>query len=122
MDEKKREYMRKASLKYYYKNKDKSAAKAKAWRERNKDYVRDKQREDKRLRKLWAIEYLGGICGSCGEKFHPAVYEFHHKDPTTKDRDPSKMLGLSLKRLQDELDKCSLLCANCHRLLHHGES
>ena len=88
---------------------------------KNKEYVLQKQREDKRKRKLWAIEYLGGKCSSCGETFHPAVYEFHHTDPSTKDRDPSKMLQLSLTRLTEELDKCVLLCANCHRIEHHGD-
>lgn len=55
----------------------------------------------------------------CQGIFHPAVYEFHHLDPTTKDRDPSKMLSLKWERVTTELDKCILLCANCHRLIHH---
>ena len=106
---------------YYHSNKESCALRAKEWREKNKEYVLSKQREDKRLRKLWAIEYLGGKCNSCKQEFHPAVYEFHHTDPNTKENDPSKMLQLSLVRLQAELDKCVLLCANCHRLHHHGD-
>ncbi len=92
------------------------------WRDINKEYIRAKQRVYKRERKLKAIEYLGGVCKKCGGTFHPAVYEFHHRDQTLKDRDPSKMLQLSWKRLQEELDKCDLLCANCHRLTHHQEN
>ena len=107
--------------KSYHANKEACAIRSKNWREANKEYIITKQREDKRKRKLWAIGYLGGCCYGCGSTFHPAVYEFHHKDPLTKDRDPSKMLQLSLTKLTAELDKCVLLCANCHRLEHHGD-
>ncbi len=116
------EVARKASLRQYYKDPQKAARRAKAWRDANKDYIRQKQRETKRQRKLEAIQYLGGNCKHCGNVFHPAVYEFHHLDPTTKDRDPSKMLSLSWERIIKELDKCLLLCANCHRLEHHKDT
>jgi len=112
---------RERALKQYYADPVAAAAKAKAWRLANKEYMRTKQREDKRQRKLWAIDYLGGKCGKCQQTFHPAVYEFHHRNPEDKDRDPSKMLTLSLERLTSELNKCDLLCANCHRLEHHGD-
>ena len=121
LSEKKKQQSRDAALKWYHANKEAAAFKAKQWREQNKEYVIQKQREDKRKRKLWAIEYLGGKCSKCGQVFHPAVYEFHHTDPQTKDRDPSKMLQLSKERLTNELNKCVLLCANCHRLEHHGD-
>lgn len=105
--------------KNYRANKEKWVARNKHWRLQNAEYIRRTQRENKRKRKLWAIEYLGGKCKDCSAIFHPAVYEFHHRDPALKDRDPSKMLQLSLERLTIELDKCDLLCANCHRLKHH---
>lgn len=89
------------------------------WYAKNKEAILEHQRTKKRERKLWAIEYLGGSCKRCELKFHPAVYEFHHLNPLEKDRDPSKMMSLSLERLTKELDKCELLCANCHRLTHH---
>lgn len=121
LPEEQRVRARKRALDYYYAGIDKAALKAKIWREKNKEYVLTKQRENKRKRKLWAIQYLGGVCQSCGQQYHPAVYEFHHTQPELKDRDPSKMLSLSLERLTAELDKCKLLCANCHRLEHHGD-
>ncbi len=111
---------RDSALKYYYANKEKCSSRHKLWREQNKDIIRQKQRESKRLRKLWAIDYLGGSCSKCGGTFHPAVYEFHHTDPESKERDPSKMLSLSKERLVSELNKCVLLCANCHRMAHHS--
>lgn len=119
---KNKEYYAKASLKYYHNNKEKCAEKARKWRLANLDYIRVKQKEDKRKRKDEAIAYLGSVCNHCQGKFHPAIYEFHHLDPSTKDRDPSKMLQLRWERLKEELDKCILLCANCHRLTHHEDS
>lgn len=111
-----------AALQYYHANKEQCAIKAKNWRLDNKEYIRQKQREDKRERKELAIRYLGGYCQKCLQIFHPACFEFHHRNPIEKDRDPSKMLSLSWERLKTELDKCDLLCANCHRLTHHMEN
>lgn len=113
------ELYKNASRKYYHTHKEECAERAKKWRETNKDYVREKQREKKRQRKCEAIEYLGGKCADCGNIYHQAVYEFHHTDPSTKGRDPSKLLQLSWERIKAELDKCVLLCANCHRMRHH---
>lgn len=115
------ELFQSAALKYYYLNKEKCAEKAKNWRLNNLDYIKEKQRETARQRKLWSIEYLGGCCSKCGGTFHPSIYEFHHVDPTNKDQDPSKMMSRSKQKLQAELDKCILLCANCHRFEHHGD-
>lgn len=120
--EEQKESAKVAAKKYYHANKEKCYQRHKEWYTNNKEYALEQQRLKKRQKKLWAIEYLGGCCSSCGGTFHPSIYEFHHLDPMTKDRDPSKMLQLSQGRLQKELDKCKLLCANCHRLEHHGES
>jgi len=112
----------KSSLNYYHNNKEKCALKAKLWRENNRDYIRTKQRLDKRKRKEEAVFYLGGTCAECGGEFHPSIFEFHHKEPQNKHKDPSKCLSLSKSKLRVELDKCILLCANCHRLVHHKEN
>lgn len=116
------EIPRKCALTYYYKNKDKQKQKHKQWYEKNKDYCLEQQKIKKRERKLWAIDYLGNKCSNCFNIYHPSVYEFHHRIPEEKDKDPSKMMLLSKERLKVELDKCILLCANCHRFLHHGEN
>lgn len=108
-----------AAKRYVESNPEKAKEAGRVWRSQNKQHLLEYQRQAKRARKLEAIEYLGGCCSRCKGVFHPAVYEFHHIDPSTKDRDPSKMLNLSKKRLYTELDKCVLLCANCHRLEHH---
>lgn len=69
-------------------------------------------------RKLEAIEYLGGCCIRCGySKYHGAL-EFHHRDPTNKEFEWTKTRLLNKKAMLTEIDKCDLLCANCHRELH----
>jgi methionyl-tRNA synthetase len=94
-------------------------AKRSVWYEANKSLLLEKQKLKKRRRKLEAIEYLGGKCNNCGGMVHPAAFEFHHRDPAGKERDPSKMLNLSWERAKAELAKCDLVCANCHREIHY---
>lgn len=72
--------------------------------------------EKLRENKLRAVEYKGGKCNECGYSKSVAALEFHHKDPNEKD--PKWRMGWSWARLQKELDKCVMLCANCHREEH----
>ena len=72
-------------------------------------------------RKTKAIIYKGSQCQRCGlhlRNSHYAVFEFHHHDKNTKDSDWSKMRLKSWAAVVKELDKCLLLCANCHRVVH----
>lgn len=69
--------------------------------------------------KTMAIEYKGGECAHCRGVFHPAVYEFHHIDPSKKDfAIGGGGVCRSWAAIQKELDKCDMLCANCHRIEH----
>lgn len=73
-------------------------------------------------RKKEAIEFKGGKCQSCGYDKYYGALEFHHRDPTKKEFSWNKMRLVSAKKLQAELDKCDLLCANCHREVHATNS
>jgi len=74
----------------------------------------------KKIREM-AIKYKGGKCILCGYKKCTAALEFHHIEGTKKDFGLSmKGLTRSWDRTKQELDKCVLLCANCHRELHNG--
>jgi hypothetical protein len=92
---------------WYMKNREKQV---KAGMKRRDEYKR-------RLR-VYVWEYLSTHpCKSCGE-IDPAALEFHHARGV-KLKEVSKMLqnGASLKTLTDEIEKCDVLCANCHRKL-----
>ena len=76
-------------------------------------------------RKIKAIEYLGNECVDCKTphpKYPSSVYEFHHLDPSIKDYTWVKLRLKSWDKIKDELNKCVLLCANCHRIRHHNEN
>ena len=69
--------------------------------------------------KLRAIEYKGGKCQRCGYDRCINAMDFHHVDPSQKEI----RIGGSTRswaKLKTELDKCVLLCANCHREFHAG--
>lgn len=70
--------------------------------------------------KKFAIEYLGGKCVSCGFDKYPCSLDIHHKDPEEKDSNFNSYKGWSRDRLIKELDKCVLLCSNCHNAYHNG--
>jgi hypothetical protein len=70
-----------------------------------------------RRMKLKAIEYKGGKCKNCQYSKSPAALVFHHRDPKEKDFSISRKV-LGWERLQPELDKCDLLCSNCHNEEH----
>lgn len=85
---------------------------------------KDKYKSQKRRwlkRKIDAIDYMGGKCADCGGTFHYSQYEFHHLDPSTKEYNWSKMRLRTLSSMRAELDKCVMLCANCHRFRHWGD-
>jgi hypothetical protein len=71
--------------------------------------------------KLKSVTYRGGKCCICGYNKCLAALEFHHKNPSKKDFTINKRKGIPWKTLQKELDKCDLLCANCHREVHHND-
>lgn len=61
------------------------------------------------------IEYLATHpCMKCGE-IDPIVLEFHHRNPSTKRMDVCLMRQHSRSSIMKEIEKCDVLCANCHR-------
>lgn len=69
----------------------------------------------KRRLKERAVEYLGKSCARCGYSRCLNALEFHHRDAKTKTFSIACNFNRSWKTIQAELDKCTLLCANCHR-------
>ena len=131
---KERRELNKESLKdynrnYYSKNKDK-------WKEYNNVSIS----EEKRERKLESIRKLkrnygqshkrelilkkGGKCQLCGIAYNgknASIFDFHHVNPEEKDFNISTRLRYNSyipQELYLEIDKCILVCSNCHRQLH----
>lgn len=76
------------------------------------------ERQNK-LKKL-AVTYKGGKCELCGYDKYIGALEFHHKNPEEKDFGIGNLKSYKLTDIiKLELDKCMLLCANCHRETHN---
>ena len=74
--------------------------------------------EYRRTMKARCIAYLGGACKVCGYNKSHAALEFHHRDPSSKEFQLSTGRTKGWERTKSELDKCDLLCSNCHREVH----
>jgi hypothetical protein len=85
--------------------------------------IRDR-RARAELRK-WYIEYKSFLkCEVCNEN-HPATLDFHHKNPVTKLLDIGTMVSsaprFSREKVIEEMNKCIVICSNCHKKLHWEE-
>lgn len=68
-----------------------------------------------------AVEYKGGSCSRCGYNRYMGALDFHHLDPSKKEiAIAQKIATRSWESIRQELDKCILLCANCHREIEAG--
>ena len=88
-------------------------------------YTRPKRVELKKKRFQWLTETKRNKpCVDCAKIFHPVCMDYHHLDPETKHKENGVRGlikgGYSMKRIQEEIDKCILLCSNCHRLRHYA--
>ena len=89
---------------YHNCDKEKRLLAGKAWRRATKEmFVKEK----------------GGCCSECKGVFPSSVYDFHHIDTSEKEFSIGRVKSVS--RMREELKKCILLCANCHRIEHFEE-
>jgi hypothetical protein len=86
------------------------------------DY-RNKQLERVKQQKLKVKEYIrskkAGGCIACGEK-ETCCLVFHHPDPSVKEVSVSRAEGYGMERARKEIEKCVVLCMNCHNKHHAG--
>jgi hypothetical protein len=96
-----------SSRKHYLKNRAARIADNKARKERNRVLVQEYKRSHP--------------CIKCGES-ELCCLDFHHRDPSKKDFviGQSYNRGVGVERIKQEIAKCDILCANCHRKLHHS--
>ncbi len=76
----------------------------------------------RRNKKIKLIRYKGGKCYQCSydNLDCPSVFDFHHVDPNEKDFNINRY-NISVERLKKEVDKCILVCKNCHSEIHEQE-
>jgi len=84
------------------------------------NYQYDKLVIWRKNKKLKAIEYKGGSCQICGYNKCENSLSFHHIEPDKKDFSISSNINWSFEKIKNELDKCVLVCMNCHGEIHSG--
>jgi len=114
-----REKLRERALQYYYENTEACKATRYEYYAKNRETILERFKETRWLTKAECVEYLGGCCSCCGFDEHIVALQFHHREPDEKLFCIGEMLsaGWSFDRLKDELDKCVLVCANCHWII-----
>ena len=92
---------------WYHKNKERRLALTKKWK--------DKQRQ------LYNDYKKTLSCAKCGEA-ETCCLDFHHLDPTQKDKSVAQFMtdNNGFAKALREIEKCIVVCANCHRKIHAG--
>jgi hypothetical protein len=98
--------IREQQLKSYYKDKARYYKRTRKIIERNKIYVDDYKKQCS--------------CLICNENRN-WLLDFHHIDPKQKDFNISDSMGISINNIKKEIEKCVILCSNCHRDFHYLE-
>ena len=103
-----------------YKNKEEQSEYMKSWYAKNKERQRDTVRKRRQETSKWFVEYKRNLkCEECGEN-HPACLDFNHLDRDLKEGNIGAMIwqGYKKESILEEMSKCKVLCANCHRKVH----
>jgi hypothetical protein len=106
---------------YYKKNPEKSYR----FKYRQKDLERKviDSRKRREIVKSFIHDYKKEKqCSICGYNENTDILVFHHRDPTKKEYKISKRNASNPEILKKEIEKCNLLCPNCHRELHWKET
>lgn len=88
--------------------------------EERKEYNYQHVKTFRKKNKIKAVKKKGGKCELCGYNKCISALEFHHTDPTKKDFTPSQNMNMSWGKIEKEIEKCILVCANCHREIHEN--
>ena len=83
----------------------------------NKNKYTESRKLNREKHKIWLADYKKTLsCETCGEN-HPACLDFHHIDPSLKEDSINRIKQrYSLEYLKKEIEKCKVLCSNCHRI------
>lgn len=96
-----------------------------AWRDRNREHVRidtvKRNLRNKRKKLAYIQEYKrNNPCLDCNNFFHPVSMDFDHVTGEKFMGIANMIRGLfSMNKIEEEIKKCELVCANCHRVRTH---
>ena len=102
---------------------EKQRAAKQRYYERNRDVYRDKNRRKRERMRNLVRELKSKPCADCGGIFPYYVMDFDHQQGHEKvDQIANLVSSLSMRRLLLEIEKCEVVCANCHRIRTYGEA
>jgi len=99
--------------------KAKSYEKAGEYLKNNREQWNRVAQQRRRRNKAKAVELMGNTCYDCKQSFHQCVYDFHHIHG--KEKVVGRLMNGTWDKIAEELKKCVMICANCHRIRHHAE-
>jgi replicative superfamily II helicase len=105
-----------ASKQWQKDNIDKVRQYRREWYYRNKQKQIEWQKQDRRKKTEW-INSHKKKCEFCSET-DSCCLDFHHKDSNTKEHNVADMRDWSKENITEEINKCIVVCANCHRKIH----
>jgi hypothetical protein len=77
------------------------------------------KKNKRKQNKQKAVDYKGGCCKRCGIVSECLdIYDFHHINPNEKEDSLNRLMNSTWEYIVPELDKCDLLCSNCHKITH----
>ncbi len=79
--------------------------------------VANRRRKVKRI----LVEEAGSVCFDCGYNGPPFMFDFDHRNPEEKALKVSSGNTVGIDKLREEVKKCDLVCANCHRWRTHKQ-
>ena len=85
--------------------------------ERNREVYREKNRRKRERMRVLLRQAKSRPCVDCGKEFPYFVMDFDHREGERKEKEVGLLIAsLSMRRLLDEIEKCDVVCANCHRI------
>lgn len=106
-----------------YKNKADQYASQKRWYETHRqaqvERVRKNNGRYRKDRRAIIDQAKDKPCADCGSIFPPYVMDFDHMRGSKKVANIASMTGWSIEAIKKEIDKCDVVCSNCHRIRTH---
>ena len=105
-----------------YKDPKKQKAAQRAHYERKKEKIKERSRNKRIANKKWLSQQKDKPCFDCNENFPSYVMDFHHLNPNDKTMSVANAITrMGREKILAEINKCILLCANCHRIREYQE-
>lgn len=94
------------------------------WNHRNRKHRQAYKKTYHRKRKIKLLEYKGAKCEECGISYNgknASIFHFHHVIGEKSFNIGNQVINKAWSTLIEEVDKCIVLCANCHEMKHSAE-